>query len=73
MGPGPDDDNWDSTPGASCRVTPGDVFSMAGRAGIRAGGRCHLRGERRAFRLDHVELADDAEVLAVFESSGTLG
>lgn len=48
-----------SVPGQVRRVTPAAVFTVAGSPGIYVEGDCHLRAERRVFRLDRVEWLQD--------------
>lgn len=48
-----------SMPGQTRRVTPATVFTVVGSTGIYVEGDCHLRAERRIFRLDRVEWSQD--------------
>ena len=48
-----------SMPGQMRRVTPIAVFTVVGSTGIYVEGDCHLRAERRIFRLDRVEWSED--------------
>ena len=51
---------WDgSMPGQTRRVTPATEFTVVGSTGIYVDGDCHLRAERRVFRLDRVEWPSD--------------